>query len=57
MEPFQIWLVAGSAATLVSGAVGFLIGWIRALDRRITALEIECAVLRAILAERKGPIG
>lgn len=53
MEPYQLWLVIGSSATLVLTGLGILISYIKNCDSRIRDLEMSVAVLKAILAERE----
>ena len=53
MEPYQLWLVIGSSATLITGGLGWIMAMVRSNERRIRDLEIEVAVLKAVSEERK----
>lgn len=53
MELYQIIMIAAAGATLFSGLIGWLVSWIRGVDRKAAELEKEVAVIKAILEERK----
>jgi hypothetical protein len=46
-------MIAAAGATLFSGLIGWLVSWIRGVDRKTTELEKEVAVIKAILQERE----
>lgn len=53
MEPYQIWLVIGSAATLVLTGLGMLLSALKSCETRIRDLEMNMAVVKVILEERR----
>ncbi len=53
MEPYQLWLIIGSSVTLITSGLGWLLSLVRANERRIRDLEIQVAVQKAIIDERK----
>lgn len=53
METHQLCLVIGSSATLITTGLGFMLSMIKSNERHIRDLEIEVAVMKAVLEERK----
>jgi hypothetical protein len=53
MTDFQFWVLFGTAVSFLTGGIGWLISWIKSVDRKTSELEIDIAVLKAILDERK----
>ena len=53
MEPYQLWIIIASCITLITGGFGWVLGFVKANERRIRELEIKVAVMQAVIEERK----
>lgn len=53
MSNAQFWVMFASVATLITGAVGWMVAWIKGVSNRVSELEIEVAVLKALEERNK----
>jgi hypothetical protein len=53
VNEFQFWIMLSAVFGLLAGGIGWVITWLRSHDKRIEAMEIAVAVIKAIMEERK----
>lgn len=53
MNDFQYWTMFASVMTLIATGLGWVVAWVKGLSNRISKLEIDLAVQKAIIEERK----
>jgi len=53
MTDFQFWVLFGTAVSMLAGGIGWVISWLKNVDKRANELEKEVAVIKARMEERK----
>jgi len=53
MNEYQYIIIFATSISLITGGLGWIISWVRAIDRKASQLETDVAVIKAVLEERK----